>query len=346
MTVALDDSASVANAGEGEVILEAEGLSVCFGDARVVDKVDLQVRRGETFAVVGESGCGKSTLASALLALVPEPGRIVAGDVRLRGRSLLEMSSEQLRRSRGRGIAIVFQAAMSGFNPVLTIGRQVAHIAEAHPDGISVAAAEAEFRQLLGLVRVPADLVVDSFESQLSGGMRQRVAIAVALLLKPAVLVLDEPTTALDVVNQRMVIEVLRDLREETGVTIVLVTHDLGIVAELADRVGVMYAARLVEVTSATELFSGSRRHPYAGALMEAIPRPFDDAQAVRGIPGVVPSLLDPPTGCRFHPRCALAEHRCQTTEPKLLFDDSGHGLACHVLNEAFANAKKERDPG
>jgi peptide/nickel transport system ATP-binding protein len=314
-----------------EAILRVENLSVNFGDVRAVDDVSLTVDPGDVYAVVGESGCGKSTLAYSILALVPPPGRICAGRVLLRDEDLAAMPASALNRLRAADVAMVFQAAMNSFNPVLTIGRQVQHILDAHPehslDG------RAHFTELLDLVRLPAEQVWNSYESQLSGGMKQRVAIAVALLLQPSILVLDEPTTALDVLNQRLIIEILKDLRRSLDVTIIFVTHDLGLVAELASRVAVMYAGRLVEVGSVDEIFAADRRHPYVEALVGAIPSVFDGDGSARAIPGQVPNLAALPGGCRFAPRCGLARPVCAQVDPPLLADAAGHALACHVVN-------------
>ena len=235
--------------------------------------MSLDVHAGEIYALVGESGCGKSTLAYSLLGVVPEPGRVEAGDVRYRGQSLRAMNLNELNRVRGAEVAMVFQAAMNAFNPVLTINRHVEHSLKAHPEVFpDPEEGRAYFEQLLVSLRLEPEHIWGSFESQLSGGMKQRVAIALALLLKPSVLVLDEPTTALDLLNQRLVIDILKELQSSLGVTIIIVTHDLGVVAEIATRVAVMYAARLVESGTVREIYKKGRRHPYVAALIKAIP--------------------------------------------------------------------------
>jgi peptide/nickel transport system ATP-binding protein len=320
--------------GQGPVI-EVDNLTVSFGRLKAVEDVSLSVQMGEVYAIVGESGCGKTTLAYSLLNVVPPPGLISGGDVRVQGRSIIGMSRKDLNELRAVDVAIVFQAAMNALNPVITVGRQVEHILQAHPD---VFPTEKEGRQyferLLRLVRLSPDRIWGAFESRLSGGMKQRVAIAVALLLKPRVLVLDEPTTALDVLNQRLVIDILRDLHDTLGMTVIFVTHDLALVAELAQRVAVMYAGRLVEVGTVDEIFYGQRRHPYAVALIEAIPSVMGN-RLIKSIPGQVPSLLDLPAGCRFAPRCPLArDDICRTVEPLPLSDAHDHFVACHVANE------------
>lgn len=330
-------STGISTNGVGGPLVEVDNLTVSFGRLRAVEEVSLSVAAGEVYALVGESGCGKSTLAYSLLNMVPPPGEVSGGEVRYRGRVVTRMNRKQLNEFRGAEVAIVFQAAMNALNPVITVGRQVEHILAAHPKAFPTAAEGRDyFQSLLQLVRLPPRMVLGSFESRLSGGMKQRVAIAIAMLLKPSVLVLDEPTTALDVLNQRLVIDILRDLHEKLATTVIFVTHDLGLVAEMAERVAVMYAGRLVEVGTADEIFYGGRRHPYAKALIDAIPSVVRDEDLIRSIPGQVPNLADLPPGCRFAPRCPLAQGICTETEPPILADREGHAVACHVANEAL----------
>ena len=322
-----------------ETILEVEDLTVTFGkgsgSVRAVENVSLDVHAADIYAIVGESGCGKSTLAYSLLDGIPQPGRVTSGEVRFKGVALKSLSRRELRRILGADIAMVFQAAMNSFNPVITIRAQVDHILQAHPDAFPDAReGRAYFEQLLELVRLQPAQIWRAFESQLSGGMKQRVAIALTLLLRPSVVVMDEPTTALDVLNQRLVIEILRDLHRELGITIIFVTHDLSVVAELATRVAVMYAGRLVEAGTVREVFKARRRHPYVQALTDAIPSILDNGLAVRSIGGEVPNLAELPAGCRFAPRCGLARDVCAEVEPPLLADEYHHRIACHVVNE------------
>ena len=323
--------------GHQRSLLEVRDLTVSFGNVRAVEEVSLTIDQGQVYGLVGESGCGKSTLAYSLLGLVPPPGRIAAGAVRFRGRDLAVMNYRELRRLRAQHISVVFQAAMSGFNPVITIGAQVEHILDAHPDVYpSHQEGRQYFDELLRLVRLRPEHVWRTYESRLSGGMKQRIAIAFALLLKPEVLVLDEPTTALDVLSQRLVIDIIRDLHGTLGTTVVFVTHDLAVVAELAERVAVMYAGRLVESGTTEEIFFDDRRHPYVKALISAMPSVAADPASLRSIPGQVPDLNSLPPGCRFAPRCALAQPACREAEPELLASGSGHAVACHVVNRGL----------
>jgi len=321
-----------------ERLIEVDHLTVSFGKTlKALDDVSLSIIKGEIFALVGESGCGKSTLAYALLDLVPPPGRVTGGEVRFKGRSYQQMSKRELNRVRAEQVSMVFQGAMNAFNPVITIEAQVDHVLEAHPAVFrDRAEGRAYFEHLLELVRLPPARIRHMFESQLSGGMKQRVAIALALLLKPAVVVMDEPTTALDVLNQRLVIDILYDLHETLGLTIVFVTHDLSVVAELAERVAVLYAGRLVELGTVTEIFSSPRRHPYVVALVDAIPSVLDRGLKVRPVPGQVPNLAKLPPGCRFAPRCQLVEDICRHEEPMIVADEGGHQVACHVANRSL----------
>ena len=316
-------------------VLEVDDVSVDFGGLRAVDRVSLTIREGDIYALAGESGCGKSTLAYTLLGMVPPPGRVSTGEVRFKGRDLTTMSRSELNRMRAAGISMVFQAAMNAFNPVITIGKQVEHVLEAHPDVYQNRQEGRDyFDELIRLVRLDPEVIWNGYESRLSGGMKQRVAIALALLLRPSVLLLDEPTTALDILSQRLVIDILRDLHERLGVTIIFITHDLALVAELADRVAVMYAGRLVEAGTLDEIFYDQRRHPYVSALIRAVPSVNGDTDLIKPIPGRVPSLAEMPEGCRFALRCGLAEKRCREIDPPLLTDPAGHGVACHVIND------------
>ena len=322
-------------------ILEISNLCVAFGQGdgavRPIDGVSLRVEAGDVLAIVGESGCGKSTLVHSLLGLHMPGARVESGRVLFGGQDIVTLGRNALNRLRGSEIALVFQAAMTIFNPVITIGRQVDHVLQAHPEAFANREeGRRHFRSLLEMVRLPPDRVVSSYESRLSGGMKQRVAIAMALLLKPRVLVLDEPTTALDVLNQRLVIEILRDLNESLGVTVIFATHDLSVVAELATRVAVMYAGTLVECGDVDDVFLGGERHPYVVGLIDAVPTVLGDRPIARPIPGQVPNLSSLPPGCRFHPRCALAQEVCRHVDPRLESTTPRHSVACHIVNHTI----------
>lgn len=332
---------------EREAILSLDEVSVEFGTLRAVDRVSLDFAEGGIYALAGESGCGKSTLAYSLLGMVPPPGVVAGGSIRYRGRDLVGLSRRELDKLRGVEIAMVFQAAMNAFNPVITIGSQVEHLLAAHPasypdpkDG------RAYFEYLMRLVRLDPALVWKSYESRLSGGMKQRISIALALLLKPSVLILDEPTTALDILSQRLVIDILHELHETLGVTIIFITHDLALVAELADQVTVMYAGRVVETGEIEEIFYDDRRHPYVKALVRAVPSVTGDTELIKPIPGRVPSLSALPPGCRFAPRCELVEDRCRMEDPPLLADRGGHAVACHVVNDLLEGGRVDPADG
>lgn len=303
--------------------VSVENLSVEFptarGIVRAVERVDVEVHDGEILALVGESGCGKSTLAFSLMRLIPPPGRIAGGRMIVNGTEITRLNGRDLRRFRGEQIAMVFQASMDSFNPVVTFQQQLNHILESHP-GVwaSVREAHAYFRELLALVHLPPE-VLRAFPHELSGGMKQRMAIAFALALKPQVLVLDEPTTALDVVSQHLVLEILRDLHRKQEVTIVFVTHDLSIVAEIATHVAVMYAGTLVEWGDVDSVFYAAERHPYVSGLLASVPSVTKSRSEVKGIPGSVPDLLDEQPGCRFANRCPIAVAHCRVEEPAML---------------------------
>jgi peptide/nickel transport system ATP-binding protein len=314
-----------------EPLLSIRGLSVDYvtpaGPVRAVDGVSLDVARGEVVGVAGESGCGKSTMAQALLRILPPPAVITAGEVRFEGKDLLRLSEPELRDVRWRRIAMVFQSAMDALNPVLTVGEQLEDTLRAHG---SVSAREAQDRaaSLLELVGIAPDRL-RSFPHQLSGGMRQRVGIAIALALEPALVILDEPTTALDVIVEREILQQILELRRRLGFSVLFITHDLARMLEISDRVAVFYAARLVEVAPAATLRTGAR-HPYTRGLLRAFPTLRGDA-VPEVIPGAPPSLRAPPSGCRFHPRCGDVVSACREAAPALEVVGPGHAVACRV---------------
>ena len=321
-----------------EPVLEIEELKAHFftgsGVVRAVDGVSWSVRPGETLGIVGESGCGKSVTALSILRLLPNPpGRIVGGKVRFRGRDLLALSEEQMERIRGNEISMVFQEPMTSLNPLFTVGRQIAEAIAVHA-GVGRRTARKRAIEMLRRVSVPEPRArAASYPHQLSGGMRQRVMIAMALSCNPKVLIADEPTTALDVTIQAQILALLRELQRGSGMAIVLITHDMGIVAENADRVIVMYAGRKVEEANADALFERPA-HPYTQGLLASIPE-LDAARSgtarhrLAEIKGIVPSLMDLPHGCSFAPRCRHASPECEAAAPPLQQHGPGHWVAC-----------------
>ena len=322
---------------DGAPLLEVEGLKTHFftrdGVVRAVDGVSFSVRAGETLAVVGESGCGKSVTSLSILRLIASPpGRTVGGSIRFEGRDLLGLSEPEMRQVRGNEISMIFQEPMTSLNPVLTIGRQIAESLVLHR-GLSRAAAHARAIEMLALVNIPEPARrVREYPHQMSGGMRQRVMIAMALACSPKLLIADEPTTALDVTIQAQILDLMRGLKEKTGAAIVLITHDLGVVAEMAQRVVVMYAGRKVEEAPVDALFARPR-HPYTQGLLRSIPRLGATAGGARNrleeIRGMVPSMREAIPGCVFAPRCAYATERCRTEYPPLEEKAAGHTVAC-----------------
>lgn len=334
-----------------EPLLQVSDLVVDFatraGPARVLDRVSLTVGRGETLSIVGESGCGKSMTALAIMGLVPQPGgRITGGSIQLAGRELTTLDNEQLRRIRGRDIGMIFQEPMSSLNPVFTVGAQIAESVRLH-EKAGRKAAWARAVEMLKAVEIPeAAARARAYPHQLSGGMRQRVMIAIALACRPRVLIADEPTTALDTTVQAQIFDLLRDLQRDSGAAIILITHDMGAVAELADRVAVMYAGRVVEQGCAAQVLSAPA-HPYTRGLSACVPHLDDgdgDGDGADGdgdgdgagrrelveIPGVVPSLLNMPPGCAFAPRCADAIPKCNE-RPVMRTITGEHAAACWV---------------
>ncbi len=321
-------------------LLEVDDLGTWFytrqGIVKAVDGVDFQVRSGETLAIVGESGCGKSMTALSLMRLIPDPpGRIVSGAVRLGGRDLLKLSEEEMRDVRGNEISMIFQEPMTSLNPVMTIGKQIAEALVLHRD-MGTAAALKRAVEMLALVRIPEPAQrAKEYPHQLSGGMRQRAMIAMALACNPKVLIADEPTTALDVTIQAQILELIVDLQREFGAAVILITHDLGVVAETAHRVIVMYAGRKVEEAEVGELFAHPM-HPYTAGLLASIPRldlmrgeEARRAERLLEIPGIVPPLFDLPTGCAFAPRCSRADDLCRRERPAYEQKRTGHWVAC-----------------
>ena len=322
-------------------ILQVEDLRTTFttddGVVRAVDGVSFDVRAGETVALVGESGCGKSVTALSILRLVPEPpGRIVGGHVIFQGRDLLALPSAAMRQVRGREISMVFQEPMTSLNPVFSCGEQIAETLVLH-ERLGARAAHARAVELLRRVGIPApEQRAAEYPHQLSGGMRQRVMIAMALACRPALLIADEPTTALDVTVQAQILELLRRLQGELGMAVLLITHDLGVVAETADRVVVLYAGQVVESCDVAAAFQRTR-HPYTAGLLASLPRLGTRGERLRVIPGQVPDAARFPAACRFHPRCPAADERCRSLDPPLEVLDGTHRARCWRAAEIAA---------
>jgi peptide/nickel transport system ATP-binding protein len=330
-------------------LLEVEALKTYFftrdGVVRAVDGVSFSIEPGQTLAIVGESGCGKSVTSLSILRLVASPpGRTVGGQVRFEGTDLLALPEEEMRKIRGNAISMIFQEPMTSLNPVLTIGHQIAEVLTLHR-GLSKEDARQRAVEMLRLVHIPEpERRVQEYPHELSGGMRQRVMIAMALACEPRLLIADEPTTALDVTIQAQILDLMRELKKRTGAAIVLITHDLGVVAEMAERVVVMYAGRKVEEAPVSELFARPR-HPYTRGLLDSIPKLSGGRRGamlrLTEIAGTVPSLAEPIVGCAFAPRCAYPTARCRSEYPPLEEKLRGHRVACWesetMLQEAAA---------
>jgi peptide/nickel transport system ATP-binding protein len=329
----------VAMAAPAQPVLEVNGLRTVFftrsGAVRAVDGVSFSLLRGETLAIVGESGCGKSVTALSLMRLIPDPpGRIVGGSIRVDNTDILALDDDGIRAMRGRDISMIFQEPMTSLNPVMTIGRQIGEVLKLHQT-LTRSGLQNKVVELLSLVRIPeAAQRARQYPHQLSGGMRQRVMIAIALACNPKVLIADEPTTALDVTVQAQILELIVDLQRKLGTAVILITHDLGLVAQTAQRVIVMYAGRKVEEAAVGALFA-SPQHQYTRGLMASLPRlglMRGEAAAtgrLQEIPGMVPPLNNLPPGCAFAPRCPRADDRCRADDPPYEEKSTGHWAAC-----------------
>ena len=323
----------------GSPLLEVKNLQTQFftqdGVVKAVDNVSFHVMPGETLGVVGESGSGKSITGLSIMRLIPSPpGKIVNGEVLFNGKDIIKMSDEQVRSIRGNDIAMIFQDPMTSLNPVLTINRQISESLQLHM-GMNKSQARARAVELLQMVGIPnADERVDQYPHQFSGGMRQRVMIAMALSCNPKLLIADEPTTALDVTIQAQILDLMRTLQSETGAGVIMITHSMGVVAGMADRVQVMYAGHIVETATTNEIFANPR-HPYTVGLMKSIPRldatRKEKLQPIRGLP---PDLIDLPDMCPFVPRCNYAREKCEQKNPPLLEVSPGHLSACWFWEE------------
>ncbi|MDQ0940993.1 ABC transporter ATP-binding protein [Streptomyces sp. V1I1] len=350
MTI-IDETASVPSPcgtdDNGGPLLEVRDLHVEFntrdGVAKAVNGVNYSVSSGETLAVLGESGSGKSVTAQAIMGILDmPPGRIPKGEILFRGEDMLKMSNEERRKIRGQKIAMIFQDALSSLNPVLSVGYQLGEMFRVHL-GLSKKEAKARSIELMDRVRIPAAKErVNDYPHQFSGGMRQRIMIAMALALEPDLIIADEPTTALDVTVQAQVMELLAELQREYNMGLILITHDLGVVADVADKIAVMYAGRIVETAPVHELYKRPA-HPYTRGLLDSIPRLDQKGQELFAIKGLPPNLLRVPSGCAFNPRCTKAEDICRSEIPALLpvteqdgTELVGRGSACHFWKETI----------
>ncbi|AEF84395.1 oligopeptide transport ATP-binding protein AppD [Treponema primitia ZAS-2] len=328
---------------EPQNLLDVTGLKTYFyiGDSVIksVDDVSFSLQKGKTLGIVGESGCGKSVTSLSILRLVEGPaGRIVGGTVCFHGTDLLEKTEKEMENIRGGKIAMVFQEPMTSLNPVYTIGNQLIEAIRLH-NRVSRQKARKQALEMLELVKIPLpEKRIDEYPHELSGGMRQRVMIAMALCCKPDLLICDEPTTALDVTIQAQILELIRELQKETETAVMMITHDLGVIAEIADDVMVMYAGKIVEYSDADTLFENPR-HPYTIGLLECIPRVDRDQEALRVIPGMVPSHEDMPRGCAFSPRCGHARDICRQQMPDLIHKD-GYQVRCFKYGDQWEGAE------
>jgi peptide/nickel transport system ATP-binding protein len=315
-------------------LLEVEGLTTHFfgrrGVTRAVDGISFTLSGGEILGIVGESGSGKSVASLSIMRLVDPPGRVIAGRVTFEGRDLLTLPREEMRALRGRRMSMIFQEPGTSMNPVLRVGYQIAEAIRSH-EAIDAATARGRALELMELVGIPdAQRRVNQYPHQFSGGMLQRLMIAMGLALSPSLLIADEPVTALDVTIQAQILDLLRDMRDRRGAAVLLITHDMGVVAETCDRVLVMYLGRIVEEAAVADLFDRPL-HPYTRGLLGSIPRLDVRRDELSAIPGTIPNPLDLPPGCRFSNRCLHAIDRCRVEEPELRSVGAGHRVACHV---------------
>jgi len=313
------------------VLLEVKDLYTYFyttkGVVRAVDGVSFTLNKGEVLGIAGESGCGKSTLAYSIIRLVPPPGKIKSGEIYFMGENILKMDRETFRKKvRWKGISMIFQGAMNALNPVYTVGDQIAEVIMIH-EGLSKREAYVRVYKLLSLVGIDPRRA-HSYPHELSGGMRQRALIAMALALSPSLVIADEPTTALDVVVQAQIMNLLKKLQRDLKTSIILITHDLSLIAEIADKVAIMYAGKIVETGTSEQIYYNPQ-HPYTKGLLAAIPRIRGEITKLEWIPGVPPDLRNPPPGCRFAPRCKFKFEPCDKEEPPIIEIEPGHYVSC-----------------
>lgn len=320
----------------GKPVLEVDDLSVAYvtrkGLATAVDRVSFSIGENEIVGLVGESGCGKSTMASAIMRLLGEGAYVTGGAIRVLGQDVYALKDEALRQFRWTQMAMVFQGAMNVLNPVKTVESQIIDTLQAHRPDMSKQEARNRAEELFRLVRIDPKRLT-SFPHELSGGMRQRVVIAIAIALQPKFIIMDEPTTALDVIVQKSILEQIMELRDRIGFSMLFISHDFNLVEEISDRVGVMYAGRLVEMSNSSHGTESAVRHPYTQGLIRAIPKLTDDDEEIQGIPGSPPSVSTKPSGCAFHPRCPVAKSVCRTNEP-MMKTIEGNRIECHLSED------------
>lgn len=320
-----------------KTLLEIKNLKTHFftheGIVKAVDGVSLKINQGETLGIVGESGSGKSVTALSIMRLIPQPpGKIINGEVYFEGQDLLKLDDKEIRKIRGKKISMIFQEPMTSLDPVFTIGHEIIETIQLH-QGLSKTEAREKAIDILKIVGIPdVEKRIDNYPHELSGGMRQRVMIAMALSCNPTLLIADEPTTALDVTIQAQILRLINDLKNRFGASVMLITHDLGVIAEMCDYVAVMYAGHIVEYTDVYTLFNHSL-HPYTKGLSKSIPRLDVEVEHLDAIPGTVPNLLDLPSGCPFHPRCNFCFEKCVEEIPELIEIADSHMVKCHLFS-------------
>lgn len=317
-----------------EPLVEVRGLTIEFpmrsGLLRAVNEADFVIPKGQITALVGESGSGKSTMASAIMRAISVPGRVAGGSITFDGRDVMSLGKKELQAYKWEQVSMVFQAAQNALNPVVRIKDQIMETFRAHSKSYTEKQMMDKARNLFDYVRLDPDRVLNSFPHELSGGMKQRVMIAFSLLLDPQLVILDEPTTALDVITQAYIFDILKKIHVDMNITMLLLTHDIGVVAKAADRVGVMYAGNVVEAGDVYDMFKRPK-HPYTEKLMKAVPSLYEDVSERKGIPGSPPDLLNMPPGCPFHPRCEYAHAKCKEENPIKVYTPAGHEVACHL---------------
>ena len=323
---------------EKEKLLEIEDLSVEYRTedsvVKAVNDVTLRLNKKETLGLVGETGAGKTTLALSILRLLPKHvGKMTGGKVLFEGRDLTELTDAEMRAYRGKTISMIFQDPMTSLNPVIPVGKQVAEILELHNEaGLTKQQIEARVDEMFELVGIPANRKTE-YPHQFSGGMKQRVVIAISLTLNPELLIADEPTTALDVTIQAQVLAMMEDLKQKMGTSMIMITHDLGIIAQTCDTVAVMYAGEIVEDGTVEDIFLGEKHHPYTTGLFQSIPKLNGDSKRLQPIEGLIADPTQLPEGCKFHPRCPHCTEKCKTAAPKV-YEENGHRIRCHLYGK------------